>query len=140
MRRLVVVLLGVVLAACGCTDIGCLSAVQISLSSLVDWTGTESFSVELCVGDHCETQVVDPQLAEQLRTNNQDQVSFDDLPNELNTAAVTINVTTEDGDTFRTESGDVAFDSDRPNGPRCEPLCHFASVAVSDGKLINQDT
>jgi hypothetical protein len=139
-RRLSVSLVVVVLAACGCTDIGCLSAVQISLASLVAWTGTESFSVELCVCDHCEAQIIDPPRAELLRTNNHDQISFDQIPNEVDAGTVTVSVTTEDDDTFRTESGDIAFDSDRPNGPRCEPLCHFASVAVRDGRLINQET
>ena len=87
MKRTLGVFVGVVfLVACGCTAIGCLSAVQVSLESLVQWAGTDSFTVELCIDNYCESQSIDPERAEQLRTNNQGQVSFDMIPNDVDRA------------------------------------------------------
>jgi hypothetical protein len=138
MKRTVGVFVGVVfLVACGCTDIGCLSAVQVSLESLVQWVGTDSFAVELCVGDYCESQSIDPERAEQLQANNQGQVSFDMIPNDVDRDRVLITVTTAE-DTFEAESSSIEFDSDRPNGAFCEPVCYHAFVDVEDGELVNQ--
>lgn len=138
MKRSVGVFVGVVfLVACGCTDIGCLSAVQVSLESLVQWVGTDSFSVELCVGDYCDSQSIDPERAEQLQTNNQGQISFDDIPNDVDRDRLLITVTSAD-DTFEAESSSIEFDSDRPNGAFCEPVCYRAFVEIEDGELVSQ--
>lgn len=138
MKRALGVFTGAVfLVACGCTDIGCLSYVEISLASLVEWSGTESFTVELCVDDHCDSQTIDPERAEQLWTNNRGQVSFDMIPNDVDTGQVSVGIST-DNDTLQTESSGINFESDRPNGPFCDPVCHFASVTVEDGHLANQ--
>lgn len=135
MKRFVAAM-AVILAACGCTDVGCASGVAVSLASLVDWAGTESFTVELCLVDHCESQTIDPERAEQLRSNNQGNVFFE-FPNEADTGLVSVSVTTDSG-FLQAESSDIDFNSDRPNGAFCEPVCYYASVEVEGGQLVNQ--
>ena len=103
----------------------------------MQWTGTDSFTVELCVGDYCESQSIDPERAEQLESNNQGQVSFDMIPNDVDRDQVLITVTTAE-DTLEAESSSIEFDSDRPNGAFCEPVCYHALVDVEDGELVNQ--
>jgi len=138
MKRTVGVFVGVVfLVACGCTEIGCLSSVQVSLESLVQWVGTDSFTAELCVGDYCESQSIDPERVEQLQTNNQGRVSFDMIPNDADRDRLSITLTTVE-DTFEAESSSIEFDSDRPNGAFCEPVCYQAFVGIEDGELVSQ--
>lgn len=127
----------VLLAACGCTDVGCLSMVQVSLPSLVEWSGTGSFIVELCVGDYCQSQGIDPERAAQLEANNHGQISFAEIPNEVGKDRVSINVSA-DGAILQVESSAIDFESHRPNGAFCEPVCYYASVAVEDGQLVNR--
>ncbi len=128
MRRAVGVFVGVIsLVACGCTDIGCPSAVQVPLKSLMQWVGADSFAVELCVGDYCEQQSIDSEKAEQLQSNNQGPLSFDMIPNDVDRDQVLITVTTAE-DTFEAESSSIDFDSERPNGAFCGPVCHCAFV------------
>jgi len=137
MKTVVAAFGALLLAACGCTSIGCLSSVEISLASLVEWSGTESLTVELCLDTHCGSRVIDPGRAEQLRSNNRGNVSFDDIPIEAKPGTVSVSVSTADG-FLQAESSEIRFDSDRPNGAFCEPVCHFASVMIEDGQLVDR--
>jgi hypothetical protein len=89
------------------------------------------------MGEYCESQTIDPERAEQLRSNNRGNVGFSEIPLEADTGLVTVSVTTDNG-FFQAVSSDIDFDSDRPNGAFCEPVCNHATVAVENGQLVDQ--
>jgi hypothetical protein len=151
------VLIALVLAACGCSDVGCDSAIIVDLGT-VDLRPETPYEYELCFDGLCETgDVTIP--TETIPTPTDPEYGYTD-PTEVSRTTAGFSDFDADNDviTIRLPHGDrsptarvtvvlrergvadpliEAYDVDvelersQPNGRGCEPICHWGTVTLS---------
>jgi hypothetical protein len=129
LRVAVLLFLSAVLAACGCTTIGCGPGLQFDYENLTQWAGAESFAIEVCVDGVCDTRAVMPSSAVR-------SIEFT-VPEESPTVILVEITATTDAQAVHA-TGRVTTTSSRPNGPFCSPLCRSAEVIVDGEELRNR--
>ncbi len=142
MKVLTILLLTLALAgstaACDdrtCTEIGCLDSLTFELPESDQWNGS---AVEICVGDLCGAveaisgdleQMTGP-LAGEVRLDG-DRIVWIGPPERLDyEAPVGLEVTSDFGGTG--VRFDPTWETTRPNGPNCPPVCRSAVITVDN--------
>lgn len=119
------------LAACtaGCTIMGCFGQVSIDSVVLGAWLGEEPITVELCVENTCEEQVVDTTSA---------VITFDvPGPDDLAPGdTVELTLTARGSTATRQADGRIQLEVSSPNGPECGPSCVSGRIEPDGETLV----
>lgn len=123
--------LAVVVAACGCTAVGCAGSVGFSADALSSWVGSDIYALEVCIETECFHTRVTPD------STPSDTVWVETSQNDETPAVARVVVTASAGDAIVQASGDVTFDLDYPNGRFCGPVCGAAEVEIIGNEVRN---
>ncbi len=110
----------------GCTAIGCWNSLDVVMEDAAVAAG--DYEAEVCLEGVCQT------VAVTVTVNDTGSARFraeglSGSPPDSRDVQVTVRLL-GDGVMMAERSGPVRFRSDRPNGPRCDPVCFSGSLVV----------
>lgn len=128
MQRILLWLMAMVLAGCGCNTEGCGNDLRLGSAALAQWADSEAYQVEVCVNGECQSLSVPA-------TSTSPWFGFpvrEGLSGEVE-VAVTVTV----GSDVKRASGLIELESYHPNGAFCSPVCSGADLMVDGNSVRN---
>jgi len=129
-NRILIGVMALLLAGCGCTAVGCGADLRFGAVMLAEWVEAEQFTMEVCVEGECEILHVGDALSSEYFAMPVD-------PALTGSVEVELTVTTDEG--RQTATGTIELDSYRPNGGFCAPVCQEAEVSIDGDTLENAE-